>query len=214
MSFVTDKIVSRAWTWWQDKKPQDITPENLREWLGFALTPERVDGKPSTFTEEACEAVMARLRSGDSLRRISRDPGMPSVDAFLGWVTVHGLNRQYAQARDVGIDARFDDLRELAATADQDNAAAIRVMVDVEKWALSKLKPGKYGDRLDLNVSGGLNVSALTDEGLNDRVEARLRAKLGPVFEEIEHPTLEDCLRVFRVTPLPVLLIAEDVTDG
>lgn len=170
-------------------------------------------GSPHIYTPELADEVLRRIATGESVRQIGRCDGMPDDATFLKWVTVHGLSRQYAQAREAGWRAMADQLMEIADAATEDDAAARRLQVDTRKWLLSKMLPKVYGDRLDVNVSGELNITAMPDEALSDRVEARLRARLGPVFESIEHPTLEDCLRPFRVTPLPITLIAEDV-DG
>lgn len=212
---ITDLMIARALAWSERIALWPIDGDFARGLLEAVFTEPDLKGKPTSYTPEMAERVLRRIAEGYSLREVSREPGMPAADTFLSWVATWGLFRQYAQARDTGIDVRFDDLRTLAASANQDNAAAIRVRVDVEKWALSKLKPGTYGDRLDLNVSGSLDIKTVSDATLNERVEARLRAKLEPVFARLEHPTLEDVLTPFKVTALPVTINhGEEDTNG
>lgn len=203
---VTNKMVARAMTFVANEALWPLDEMYVRKLLVVATSEPSRSGRPSVVTPDMIARVLERVAKGDSLRRICReDETLCEPLAIMNWITVSGMGRQYAQARDTGIDARFDDLVELAETANADNAQAVRLRVDVEKWALSKLKPGKYGDRLDLNVSGSVELKTMTDDSLNARVEQRLRDKLEPVFAMIEHPTLDDVLRPFRITPIPVL---------
>ena len=62
------------------------------------------------------------------------------------------FTEQYTRAREEGIDASFDELLDTAQAALQAEGAvevaARRLIVDTQKWRLSKLAPKKYGDKL------------------------------------------------------------------
>ena len=103
---------------------------------------------------------------GESLRHICQDPEMPSVSQALLWVTkaqddpiYHYWADRYARARQCQMERLADDMIALADTADGKNAHAIRVMVDTRKWLMSKLMPKTYGDKVDLGITGDVNVT-------------------------------------------------------
>jgi len=81
-----------------------------------------------------------------------------------------GFSAQYAQARDLGLDAMADELLEISDDSSGDEreteagvvmntefAARSRLRVDTRKWFLSKLAPKRYGDRLDVAVTGDVS---------------------------------------------------------
>ena len=69
--------------------------------------------------------------------------------------------RQYARAIETRADSLADEIDDLAdqAVSEPAKANAIRVAIDAKKWIACKLKPRKYGDRLDLNQSGDVGVT-------------------------------------------------------
>ena len=114
----------------------------------------------SLYTPEIADAILERLSQGEYLRAICRTEGMPTERTVRRWVVddVCGFAPLYTRARDEGVDARFESLPELAREARGKDAAevnAIRLQLDVEKWAVAKLAPKRYGDRLEL--SGEIN---------------------------------------------------------
>ena len=122
-------------------------------------------GRPSTFTQEVADKVCARLATGETLRRISRDEGMPPESTVRQWVMDNpDFAAQYAKSRDLGLDAMADELFDIAddgtndTQVDEDGAvltnhdviARSRLRVDTRKWYLSKLAPKRYGEKLAL----------------------------------------------------------------
>ena len=74
------------------------------------------------------------------------------------------------RARDLGIDVRADGLRNLAKSAvglDSAGVQAIRLVVETEKWYLSKIAPKRYGDKLDVAVE---NKPPMTPEARQARI--------------------------------------------
>lgn len=62
------------------------------------------------------------------------------------------FKRDLAQAREIGFTARAEELREIVADNVWGDANHLRVMVDTEKWILSKLHPAVFGDRIAVQV--------------------------------------------------------------
>lgn len=92
---------------------------------------------------------------------------MPNRQTILNWLNDKAeFVGQYARAREDQAESHADRIIEIADNPDID-ANHKRIMVDARKWVASKLKPKRYGDKLDLDHSGnvGLTVTVkrLTD---------------------------------------------------
>ena len=136
------------------------------------------------FSEKAASAICERLAEGESLRSICRSEGMPSRAEVFRWLADDAnaaFRDQYTRAKEFGIEALADDIQEISDDARNDwmerngkddpgwqaNGEHIqrsRLRVDSRKWILSKLAPKKYGDKLDLNHSGGVSVSLAPED--------------------------------------------------
>jgi hypothetical protein len=103
--------------------------------------------------------------------------GMPSRSTVLRWMAAEqSFATRCAHARDMQADLMDDKILDVADASTADTAAADRVKIAAYQWRASKLQPKKYGDKVDLNLSG--TVSNLTDEQLESRV-AILLGKAG-----------------------------------
>lgn len=137
-------------------------------------------GRPSLYTDELAAAICERLAAGESLRAICRDEGMPAHSTVLGWVNDNpDFSDQYTRAREKGYAVMFDHMLEIADTPQQgvtikesekgtevrtgDMIEHRRLRVDTRKWMLAKALPKIYGDRLDLNHGGTVNIAAALD---------------------------------------------------
>lgn len=163
----------------------------------------------TTYTEETALRICERLANGESLKAICEDEKMPSQSTVFKWLSEQSaFSERYAHARDAQADALFDDILSIADDGRNDwmqrnfgeetrwveNGEAIRrsqLRIDARKWMASKLKPKKYGDRLDLNHSG--SIATLSDDAVNSRL-AQLLGKAGiagPAGGEGEEGTSE-----------------------
>ena len=123
------------------------------------------------------------MRSGETLRAICRDDGMPHRTTVMRWADDDagpGFRDQYARARDAGLDAIADEIIELSDECREgqkiktlpdgkeeittgDMVDRSRLQIDARKWYLSKLAPKRYSDRLAVEHSGALDISVLTE---------------------------------------------------
>lgn len=151
-------------------------------------------GRPSSFTTELAETICERIADGESLRSICKSDNMPAQSTVFKWLGANAtFAEQYARARELQADALFDEILAIADTpmigektkVKDDGGIEIttgdmiehrRLQVDSRKWMASKLLPKKYGDKLDLNVSGKLET--LTEDQLDARI-AQLLGKAG-----------------------------------
>lgn len=137
-------------------------------------------GRPSSFTQDVADELCERIACGESLKGIlrSRDD-LPEERTVMRWLAANdAFRQQYARARESQADADADavnDVGQRVLAGDVEPNAA-RVAIDALKWAAGKRNAKKYGDRLDLNHSGG--IAQQTDEHLETRL-AQLLGKAG-----------------------------------
>jgi hypothetical protein len=120
--------------------------------------PPRSRNLPITdFDPEIVDTLLWRMEHGETLRQICQTEGFPSAPAVIGWVHEDpaGFGERYARARDRQLEAWADEIVATAdaAVADPMSANGRRLAVDVRKWLLARLKPEKYGDRIDARLA-------------------------------------------------------------
>lgn len=123
--------------------------------------------------EAKAAEICALMEGGESLSGACREIGVKR-QTFLLWVKNDpALADTYARARETCIDVRFEVLqgtKELkpergpAGTVDPGWVAWQRLQVDTEKWALSKLAPRKYGEKIETTLEIGESVQKIVRE--------------------------------------------------
>ena len=124
----------------------------------------KAKGRPSKYTKEIAETICLRLSEGKTLRSICRDDEtLPAESTVRNWAltNLNGFFAQYAQARDIGLDAMVDDMLDIADETSMDTKlingnetpnnewiSRSRLRIDTRKWYVSKLAPKRYGDKL------------------------------------------------------------------
>ncbi len=123
-------------------------------------------GRPSDYTQEKADRICEKLSQGISLRTICLDENMPALATIFNWMrTQKGFVEQYARAKEESADALYEETQDIADeslsganSADPKSAGAVvqayRLRVDTRKWMMSKMKPKKYGDKLDMTTNG------------------------------------------------------------
>jgi len=108
-------------------------------------------GRPPIWDESLASEVCARIASGRSLRSVTQDKGMPSMQTVFRWMGQYeNFRNQYAQA----CEERADYLAEEALSIADDDATdhgkvqRDRLRVDTRKWFVSKIHPKKYSERI------------------------------------------------------------------
>jgi hypothetical protein len=110
--------------------------------------------RPSEYTTEIADLICTQLSDGLSLRAVCRQEGMPDKTTVFKWLRERPeFLAQYARAKEESADAMADEILEIADNPEED-AQSRRVRIDARKWIASKLKPKKYGDKIDATLSG------------------------------------------------------------
>lgn len=145
-------------------------------------------GRPCEYREEVADAICERLADGESLRTICLDEDMPSKATVFKWLgRFPEFADQYARAREEQAESFADELVAISdeqETAVKDGAggttmvvfdatavARNRLRIDARKWVASKLKPKKYGDKIQQEVTGAdgspfvVKILSLSDQG-------------------------------------------------
>jgi hypothetical protein len=127
-------------------------------------------GRPTDYSLEVADKICERIALGDSIRKICVDEGMPAMSTVFRWLNVHKeFQEQYARAKEEQAETYADEIVTIADTAgnpvlvedvpllkdgepvmyaDASAVAHARLKVDARKWVASKLKPKKYGERI------------------------------------------------------------------
>jgi hypothetical protein len=126
-------------------------------------------GRPSSYTPEKAAAICGRLAAGEPLVRICRDESLPDVVTVYRWIAAYeDFRNMYARAREDQADTLADEIADIA----DENPRAVPVYgregelveikidtafeawrktrIDARKWSAAKLKPRKYGEKLEL----------------------------------------------------------------
>jgi hypothetical protein len=198
------------------------TVEKVEEWdnvlcsaCGRPLTrkdPDAVPGRPLEYEHAMAERILEGVSEGIPLVRICALEGMPTRATFLNWVNKDrdGLFDRYDACRKRGLEAWADEIIEISDNANLDVivtsdgvkmngevVARSKLRAENRKWLLSKLDPGRYGERLELNVSGHIQLTRITDEQLNASiVDILLQAGMPDELLELVKPYI-------TVIPLP-----------
>lgn len=126
-------------------------------------------GRPSAFVQKTADHICEQIAQGRSLRDIVKtDEGMPALSTVFKWLNdVQQFSDQYARAREAQADALFDEILTIAddgsndsykdedgnPRTDHDVIARSRLRVEARKWMAGKLRPKKYGEKLELSGS-------------------------------------------------------------
>lgn len=73
------------------------------------------------------------------------------------------LSQRYARAKNRQADLLADQVVEIADDKERDPNCR-RISIDARKWTAGKLKPEKYGDKIELDHKGGIKIVAVTSE--------------------------------------------------
>ena len=126
-------------------------------------------GRSSTYTKQIADVICIRLSEGESLKDIVKDEGMPNRATVYRWLLEQPVFcDKYTRAREEQADTLADEIIAIADESPQTvevrdkegNVLDIKIdsgyvnyqrqRIDARKWTAMKLKPKKYGDKLEL----------------------------------------------------------------
>jgi len=116
-------------------------------------------------TKEEVKARIDRLFAGESLRKVAGGDGSAIRRFFEAVESDAELLRMYTLAMESKSELMADDVVTIADT--EPDSARARVQVDARKWFASVSKPRKFGPKVDINVSGDVNLRTALDAAIS-----------------------------------------------
>ena len=131
--------------------------------------PKLTGGRPTDYSLELADYICERLANGEGLVSICKDEKLPHRSTVHDWLNPNHPTYQkefadkYARARDDQADYKAEEIEDIADKVIKGDIKpdAARVAIDAKKWTASKLKPKRYGDRIDM-TSGGEKIESNT----------------------------------------------------
>lgn len=126
--------------------------------------------RSSSFAQEIADEICERIVQGESVRHICDDEKMPAASTVFKWLRdLPKFSEQYARAKEAQTDTMAEEILDIAEDSRNDwiekenkrtgetfvalNHEAIersRLRIEARKWLMGKLRPKKYGERLEL----------------------------------------------------------------
>lgn len=151
-------------------------------------------GRPTKYTQKLADKICEELALGKSMRTVCASDDMPAMSTVFEWLrTYEEFSEQYAKAKEESADAMAEDVLHISDTPIMGETKTIkpdgsveikqdemlghrRLQIDTRKWLMAKMKPKKYGDKIDHTTNGkdlptpilgGLSVPNTTND-IND----------------------------------------------
>lgn len=130
-------------------------------------------GRPTDYSEALSDKICAQLAAGDSMRTVAKSDGMPAMATMFRWLRdIPSFREQYEKAKEEAADAFAEEILDIADDGTNDwmirhgkddqeswqlngeHVQRSRLRIDSRKWIASKLKPKKYGEKIDHTTNG------------------------------------------------------------
>lgn len=142
-------------------------------------------GHPPLYTQELGDHICEQIATtSKSLRTICDENGMPSVGTILKWLRedTNDFLAQYTRAKEEQADFMIEEMIDIADDGtndymtitkgdisynveDKEVTSRSKLRVETRKWTASKLKPKKYGDKLDVtSTNTSVTVNYIGDD--------------------------------------------------
>jgi len=146
-------------------------------------------GRPTDYTLELSDLVCARVAEGESMRTIAKADGMPVTTTLFRWLREKPeFKQQYDIAKQECAEMYSEEIIEIAddtandyqekdedghAKLNPENVQRSRLRVDARKWVAAKLKPNKFGDKIQQELTLKTKIEDLTDEELDAYIASK-----------------------------------------
>lgn len=167
------------------------------------------------LAREICSEIASTSRSLQAL--CAENDHWPALSTIFNWLNLHeDFQEQYARAKELQADLLAEEMLEISdddngdayieygdsgpvAKLDGQSVQRSRLRVDTRKWLAGKMRPKKYGDKLDL-TSGGDKLPAPAPAIQINVAETRVQAFLGIAMQRkelgvlLDEPTIDDLM--------------------
>ncbi|KKL96204.1 hypothetical protein LCGC14_1846820 [marine sediment metagenome] len=168
------------------------------------------NGKPkprrsTEYDEKIAAEVCNRVAAGEGLRAICKDPGFPCHQIIYQWLAAEPtFMTAYTRAREAQMEVWAEDCTDIADDATNDFMERInkagtaervpdpetvqrsKLRIDTRLRLMAKLNARRFGDKVEVELSGSVKVQTMTDAEL----EAQTRLMLVDLGVEVAAPLL------------------------
>lgn len=158
-------------------------------------------GRPTDYSEDLAARICEELASGKPLVRICLADDMPEPKTIYRWLAKHPeFSHMYIRAREDQADTNADEIVQIADTPEIGVKTITRVgadgkqivetvtgdmvehrklRIDARKWNAAKLKPKKYGEKIQHTGDGGgpVAVAVSVADDMSDEQLATIAAR-------------------------------------
>lgn len=168
-----------------------------------------------TYSEALGDAVCAAVANGARITHLREDadPFFPARQTVLDWLQRYpAFARKLDRARELRVEVMFDDLLTIAddvagdrmpdpdpakarmgyTIACPEKAVRARLQIDTRKWAMARLRPGRYGDRTQTTLTGPNDGPIQVQETLRTLSDAELATIEGILVQASQPARLGD----------------------
>lgn len=107
---------------------------------------------------EKVVTVIEMVAEGALLKKSLEEQGLRPVEFFRALRTDTQLEMDYDSAQLSRAELLVEELVDIADT--EADPIRARVRIDARKWYASKMRPSKYGERIDLNITQVVDIRA------------------------------------------------------
>jgi hypothetical protein len=157
--------------------------------------------QPVRYNPQILDEICAWIAEGKTLREFCRKEGKPSYAAVYDWQERdQEFATRFARAREIGEDVIAQECIEIADNGandwmetkfgpqvNQEHIQRSRLRVDARLKLLAKWNPKKYGERIDHNVSGTIEIAPALDKA-RKRITAATIEQRAQLTAESETP--------------------------
>lgn len=116
------------------------------------------------LTNEQVLSIARRVATGEFVTKILKELQIEPFDFYKSLDSDPELSNSYERARQARTEGLVDEIIEIVDTEPDSQRARNRA--DARKWMAGKLIPQTYGDRVDVNVAGVIDLrAAITEAG-------------------------------------------------
>lgn len=129
-------------------------------------------GRPTDYTQELADKICEQLALGYSMRTVCKAEEMPCPATVFSWLRKYPeFLEQYTRAKEEATDALADEITDIAddgsndwmeinkggykmTVLDREHVDRSKLRIETRKWIMAKMKPKKYGDKVDVTTNG------------------------------------------------------------
>ncbi|WP_126654111.1 terminase small subunit-like protein [Chryseobacterium aureum] len=118
--------------------------------------------RPSEYDFELCKKICDEVANGENIISVLKESTYPSWSTFRRWKNENDeLRTLYVnsqQDKGIALENEIDDVMQSLKAGDME-ASVGNVLIQTLKWKMAKFYPKMFGDKLDVEANGNLNIT-------------------------------------------------------